>query len=88
MFNVFTDVLCVHKPFPIIYIILISSPQKCKEKEFYCIKNHTYHYTTPCQAVICDSDGVTGTPYRTERSNNFLNKLLAIFLILIYKGSS
>jgi hypothetical protein len=24
------------------------------------IKNHIYHYTTPCKMVICDSDGVTG----------------------------
>jgi hypothetical protein len=24
------------------------------------IKNHIYHYTTPCATVICDSDGMTG----------------------------
>jgi hypothetical protein len=24
------------------------------------IKNHIYHYTTPCEMVICDSDGMTG----------------------------
>jgi len=24
------------------------------------IKNHIYHYTTPCETVICDSDGMTG----------------------------
>jgi hypothetical protein len=24
------------------------------------IKNHLYHYTTPCEIVICDSDGVSG----------------------------
>jgi hypothetical protein len=24
------------------------------------IKNHIYHYTTPREMVICDSDGVTG----------------------------
>jgi hypothetical protein len=23
------------------------------------IKNHIYYYTTPCEMVICDSDGVT-----------------------------
>jgi hypothetical protein len=23
------------------------------------VKNHIYHYTTPCETVICDSDGVT-----------------------------
>jgi hypothetical protein len=30
-------------------------------------KNHIYHYTTPCETVICDSDGVEGdriTPIR------------------------
>jgi hypothetical protein len=24
------------------------------------IKNHIYHYSTLCQTVICDTDGVTG----------------------------
>jgi hypothetical protein len=24
------------------------------------IKNHIYHYTTTCEMVISDSDGVTG----------------------------
>jgi hypothetical protein len=24
------------------------------------IKNHLYHYTTPYEMIICDSDGVTG----------------------------
>jgi hypothetical protein len=24
------------------------------------IKNHIYHHTTPCEMVICDSDGVKG----------------------------
>jgi hypothetical protein len=24
------------------------------------LKNHIYHYTTPFEMVICDSDGVTG----------------------------
>jgi hypothetical protein len=23
------------------------------------IKNHIYHYITPCEAVICDNDGLT-----------------------------
>jgi hypothetical protein len=24
------------------------------------IKNHIYHYTTPCEMVICDSDDMAG----------------------------
>jgi hypothetical protein len=24
------------------------------------IKNNIYHNTTPCEMVICDSDGITG----------------------------
>jgi hypothetical protein len=23
-------------------------------------ENHIYHYTSPCETVICDTDGVTG----------------------------
>jgi hypothetical protein len=33
------------------------------------IKNHIYHYTTPCEMVICDSEGITGNhiPYRQQQ---------------------
>jgi hypothetical protein len=42
------------------------------------IKTHIYHFTAPHEMVICESDGVTGTTYRTNGSNiNFFNKLLA-----------
>jgi hypothetical protein len=36
---------------------------------------HIYHYTTPCETVICDSDGVTGVVYLTN--TNFFIEMLA-----------
>jgi hypothetical protein len=42
------------------------------------IKNHIYHCTTPCEMVICDSDGVTDEMYHTDKScTDFFNELLA-----------
>jgi hypothetical protein len=40
-------------------------------------KNHLYHHTKPSEAVICDSDGMTGdrTSHRQEQ-HCFFNKLL------------
>jgi hypothetical protein len=40
------------------------------------IKNHIYHYTTPCEMLICDSDGVTG-----DRPHIALEEAVLIFLI-------
>jgi hypothetical protein len=54
-----------------------------------CIKNHIYHYATPCKTVMFDSDGRTGD--HTDRNSiDFFNKLLAKFFkkFLNYRGSS
>jgi hypothetical protein len=52
------------------------------------IKSHIYHYTTPCETVVCDSNGMTDDCISTDKSNtNFFNKLLPIKK-MNYRGSS
>jgi hypothetical protein len=46
----------------------------------HCIRHHIYHYTTPCEMVICDSDGMKGNHIsHWKEDTDFSNKLLAIF---------
>jgi hypothetical protein len=58
----------------IIFMQFSPNNLKCKLKKIFeikfayvtvytlktSIKSHIYHHTTPCEMVICDSDGMTG----------------------------
>jgi hypothetical protein len=65
--------------------------------EFDCIKNHICHYTTLCEIIICDSDGVTGNNIAPIKaflrcSRDFVTSVIVItefdyIYIYIYKLS-
>jgi hypothetical protein len=41
--------------------MIIKFPYATNDTAETSIKNNIYHYTTPRETVICDSDGVTGS---------------------------